>query len=132
LSAGNRPFRSWSGVPPFEFRPGVNIHAIGGEQVLVCRVVYDAGFGVSRHAHEATEQVMVILDGDLTMTIEGETQTLGAGDVVVVNRGASHELSTEGGCTFIEALAPVPLDHVPDRERDLVLGPDGGSGHVER
>ena len=32
---------------------------------------------------------------------------------------------------WLPALAPVPLDHVPDRERDLVLGPDGGSQHVE-
>ena len=32
----------------------------------------------------------------------------------------------------MEALAPVPLDHVPDRQLDLVLGPDGGSGHVEK
>ncbi len=30
------------------------------------------------------------------------------------------------------ALAPVPLDDVPDRERDLVLGANAGSGHVER
>lgn len=51
---------------------------------------------------------------------------------MVVNRGLEHELHSAGGCTFIEALAPVPLDHVPDRRRDLVLGPDGGSGHVER
>ena len=34
--------------------------------------------------------------------------------------------------TFMEALAPVPLDHVPDRDLDLVLGPDGGATHVER
>jgi hypothetical protein len=34
--------------------------------------------------------------------------------------------------TFFEALAPVPLDHVPDRGRDLVLGPDRGATHVER
>jgi hypothetical protein len=39
---------------------------------------------------------------------------------------------TRNGSQFIEALAPVPLDHVPDRDRDLVLGPNGGSGHVER
>jgi hypothetical protein len=30
------------------------------------------------------------------------------------------------------ALAPVPLDYVSDRERDLVLSADAGSGHVER
>jgi hypothetical protein len=33
--------------------------------------------------------------------------------------------------TFFEALAPVPLDHVPDREADLMLA-EGGTGHVER
>jgi hypothetical protein len=26
----------------------------------------------------------------------------------------------------------VPLDHIPDRERDLVLGPDGGATHVDK
>jgi hypothetical protein len=33
--------------------------------------------------------------------------------------------------TFFEALSPVPLDHVPDRERDLVLA-EGGMTHVEK
>jgi quercetin dioxygenase-like cupin family protein len=65
------------------------------------------------------------------MTIGEETRTLGPGDVAVVNRGIEHELHTEGGLVFFEALAPVPLDHVPDRERDLVLA-EGGAAHVER
>ena len=53
------------------------------------------------------------------------------GHVVCVNRGIEHELYSEGGVTFFEALSPVPLDHVPDRERDLVLAEDGAA-HVER
>ena len=126
------PFRTWNGVEPFEFRQGVNIHAVGGEQVLVCRVSYDPGFGVPTHSHEHTEQVMVITGGELELTVQGETRTLGVGDTAVINRGIEHSVRTVDGCSFIEALAPVPLDHVPDRERDLVLGPDGGSGHVER
>ena len=44
------------------------------------------------------------------------------GDVCVVNRGVEHELFSADGVTFVEALGPVPLDHIPDRERDLVLG----------
>jgi len=56
------------------------------------------------------------------MTVGDETKTLGAGDVVVINRGIEHELYSEGGMTFVEALAPVLRDHVPDAERDLVLG----------
>jgi hypothetical protein len=32
----------------------------------------------------------------------------------------------------MEALAPVPLDHVPDKTADLVLAVDGGAQHVEK
>jgi quercetin dioxygenase-like cupin family protein len=126
------PFRSWTGVPAFQIFPTVTLHAIGGEQVLLCRVGYEPGTTVPRHSHEHTEQVMVIVEGDVTMTVGDETRTLGPGDVVVVNRGVEHELHSEGGLVFFEALSPVPLDHVEDPERDLVLGPDGGARHVER
>jgi quercetin dioxygenase-like cupin family protein len=126
------PFRTWNGRESYEFVDGVRIHAVGGEQVLLCRVRYEPGKEVPWHCHEATEQVMFILDGEVEVTIEDETQTLGAGDVVVVNRGLHHSLRSPGGVTFMEALAPVPLDHVPDKRLDLVLGPDGGSQHVER
>jgi quercetin dioxygenase-like cupin family protein len=126
------PFRTWTGRDSWEFVDGVRLHAIGGEQVLLCRVQYEPGKQVTWHKHDDTEQVMFILDGEVEMTIEERTTTLRAGDVAVVNRGLHHKLYTEGGVTFMEALAPVPLDHVPDRALDLVLGPDGGTGHVER
>ncbi len=116
----------------FELVDGVHLHAIGGDQVLLCRVQYEPGKQVAWHAHEHTEQVMFILDGAVELTIEEETQTLRTGDVVVVNRGLHHKLYSEEGVTFIEALAPVPLDHVPDRTLDLVLGTEGGSQHVEK
>jgi quercetin dioxygenase-like cupin family protein len=119
-------------VEPFQLFPGVTLHAIGGEQALLCRVEYAPGTTVARHAHEHSEQLMWIVEGDVTMTVGDEMRTLGPGDVVVINRGVEHELHSEGGMTFIEALAPVPVDHVPDRERDLVLGADQGKGHVER
>ena len=125
------PFRTWNGRDSFEFVDGVRLHAIGGEQVLLCRVRYEPGKRVPWHAHDDTEQVMFILDGEVEMTIEDETKMLGAGDVVVVNRGRHHKLYSEGGVTFMEALAPVPLDHVPDKTADLVLGADGGAQHVE-
>ena len=127
------PFGSWNGVGLHEFVAGVNIHAVGGEQVLVCRVNYDPGFGVGTHAHEQTEQVMVVTDGELELTVASQgTRTLGVGDWAVINRGVEHSVRTVTGAQFIEALAPVPLDHVPDRDRDLVLGPDGGAQHVAR
>ncbi len=125
------PFRSWYGVEPFQFVDGVTLHAIGGDQVLLCRVRYEAGKQVPRHAHEHTEQLMFVLEGSVRMTIGDETRELRSGDVVCVNRGIEHELYSEHGVAFFEALAPVPLDHVPDRDRDLVLA-EGGAAHVER
>jgi quercetin dioxygenase-like cupin family protein len=74
---------------------------------------------------------MIVTEGELELTVAGETRTLRPGDWAVINRGVEHAVRTESGAQFIEALAPVPLDHVPDRDRDLVLGPDGGSQHVD-
>ena len=131
-ASASRPFRTWTGRDSWEFVDGVRLHAIGGEQVLLCRVRYEPGKHVAWHKHDDTEQVMFILDGEVEMTIEEDTTTLRPGDVVVVNRGLNHTLYSEEGVTFMEALAPVPLDHVPDKTLDLVLGPDRGSRHVER
>jgi quercetin dioxygenase-like cupin family protein len=126
------PFRTWEGRDPFRIFPGVSLHAIGGEQVLLCRVSYEPGTTVRRHAHEQTEQAMAIVDGEVEVAIGDERRILRTGDVCIMNRGVEHQLRSEGGVTFFEALAPVPLDHVGDAEQDLVLGPDGGSQHVER
>ena len=99
---------------------------------MLCRATYKPGTTVRRHSHETAEQVMWIIDGDVTMTVGEETKRLGPGDVVVVNPGVEHELRSENGLTFIEALAPVLRDHVPDAERDLVLGAQGDSLHADR
>jgi quercetin dioxygenase-like cupin family protein len=131
-SVSTSPFHSWERREPLPLFPHVTLHASGGDHVLLCQVRYESGAHVPRHSHEQTEQVMLMLEGEMEMTVGSETRTIRSGDSVVVNRGVEHELHSEGGCVFIEALSPVPLDHVPDRERDLVLGPDSGRHHVER
>ena len=80
------PFRTWNDVEAHELFPGVRLHAIGGEQVLVCRVTYEPGTTVARHHHDATEQIVVMTDGEMTLTIGDSERHLVAGDVAVVNR----------------------------------------------
>ena len=126
------PFGTFNDREPFAIFDGVGLRAIAGDQVFLGHVTYAPGTTVARHSHEHTEQVMLILDGSVTMTIGADSRELGEGDVCVVNRGVEHELHSAGGVTFIEALGPVPLDHIPDRGRDLVLGDLGGSLHVEK
>ena len=126
------PFRTWNGVEPHALFPGVGLRAVAGEQVFLGHVTYAPGTVVARHSHPEAEQAMWIVEGSLRMTVGDETADLGPGDVVVVNRGVEHELVSEEGVTFVEAMAPVPRDHVPDPARDLVLGEQGDSLHVAR
>jgi unsaturated pyranuronate lyase len=126
------PFRTFDDREPHALFPGVALKAVAGDQVFLGHVTYAAGTTVARHSHEHTEQVMLILDGSVSMTIGAETRELRAGDVCVVNRGIEHELHSPDGVTFVEALGPVPLDHIQDRDRDLVLGDLQGSLHVAR
>jgi quercetin dioxygenase-like cupin family protein len=126
------PFGTFNGVEPFPIFDGVGLHPIAGDQVFLGRATYRPGTTVKRHSHEHTEQAMLILEGSVSVTIGDETRLMEPGDVCIVNRGVEHELYSEHGVTFVEALAPVPLDHIGDRERDLVLGDLNGSLHVER
>src|SRR3954453_9540089 len=114
------PFRTWNGVEAWRFVDGAPLPAIGGEQILLCRVTYEPGKQVPDHAHEHTEQVMAIVDGEASVTVAGETHDVKAGDAVVINRGVRHSVFSEKGLTLLEALAPLPLGHVPDRDHDLV------------
>ena len=82
-------FGTWNGVEPWPIFDGVGIHAIGGDQVLLCRARYEPGTTVKRHSHEDTEQVMLILDGSLDMTIGDESKHLVAGDVASSTAGSS-------------------------------------------
>ena len=43
-----------------------------------------------------------------------------------------HKLYSESGVTFMEAVAPVPLDCAPYKADDLVLGEAGGVQHVAK
>jgi quercetin dioxygenase-like cupin family protein len=126
------PFATFNGREPYPIFDGVGLRAIAGDQVFLGHVTYEPGTTVARHSHEHTEQLMLILEGSVTMTIGDETQELRVGDVCAINRGIEHELHAAEGVTFIEALGPVPLDHIPYPERDLVLGDLGGSLHVEK
>jgi len=53
-------------------------------------------------------------------------------DVASSNRGLEHELHSEGGCAFFEALAPVPLDHVGDLRGRPRAGARRRATHVAR
>lgn len=52
--------------------------------------------------HEQKEETFVVLYGDLTLWLDGEERTAGAGDVITVSRGVRHKFHTKKGVVFEE------------------------------
>jgi quercetin dioxygenase-like cupin family protein len=69
----------------------------------------EPGGTVDLHVH-AFEEVSFVLDGELQLTVAGETLRLASGDYVFVERGVSHALGNDGfaPARWFEVNAPAP------------------------
>ena len=60
--------------------PGVNIFTMAGQQAMLSLVEFEAHAVVQPHCHPH-EQIGVLLEGELTFTIGGQTRTLQPGEM---------------------------------------------------
>lgn len=54
------------------------------------------------HYHKIKTETFFVLYGDLTVECEGVCKTLGAGDIMTINRGQSHLFYSNNGAVFEE------------------------------
>ena len=69
--------------------------AINGEYFCQGYVVVDPNGTVPEHVHETVESY-TILQGQGEITVSGETQPVGPGDMVYIERGQPHSLRNTG------------------------------------
>ncbi|MEV0092407.1 cupin domain-containing protein [Streptomyces sp. NPDC050738] len=78
----------------------------------------EPGDHITEHYHPYSEEFLHIVEGTLTMSLDGEQITLGPGDSLLVPIGVRHRLvntgdSTARGAFHLSPLAPRPeLGHV--------------------
>jgi mannose-6-phosphate isomerase-like protein (cupin superfamily) len=66
-----------------------------------------AGQATERHYHARSEEIYLLLDGGGSMEIDGEEQTVGAGDAVLIPPGAWHRIEAgETGARFLCCCVP--------------------------
>lgn len=58
------------------------------------------------HAEDGQEEVYVLVEGAATLTVEGETFDLSAGDAVRLDPEEHRQLETDEACTFVLVGAP--------------------------
>lgn len=107
----------WSQIPEVAgMRPGTSRQWVAGEQVSLTRVVTepDAVFDGSLHHHD-NEQWLVMLNGELELTIDDDTFTARTGDLVIFQPGSSHGAVGVGpeGAEYYEWFAPARYDGLP-------------------
>ncbi|MGV3607773.1 MAG: cupin domain-containing protein [Planctomycetaceae bacterium] len=81
--------------------PGVDIYTLAGEKMMLSRVEFAPHAIVQPHSHPH-EQMGMLISGELTFTIGGETRTLKPGEMWNIPGGVVH--SAVAGAEPVVAL----------------------------
>jgi quercetin dioxygenase-like cupin family protein len=118
-----------------EWRPGVLTRlrasaALGAGSLCAIEQWSQPGLGAPLHVHPEDEELILVLAGVATVTVEGEEGRLGEGDTLVVAPAAWHGFENDGE-TVLHTLAVFPsaTPTVIYRDQpDEVLEIGGGAG----
>ena len=110
-------FASVEDLEPLDLMDGLRVRAVNGERITLAVFELDPGIAMPEHRHP-NEQVGVVVRGDLTFTVGGETRSRRAGDMWVIPPGVPHAVERTGaaGCTIVETFSP-PRDDWADKPR---------------
>jgi len=81
------------------------------------------------HTHEHADELFLVLDGELTISLRDRTVVLRQGDVFTVPRGTEHKPSSEGGASIL-MVEPAGTITVGDTHEKVPDDVDATTGHV--
>jgi quercetin dioxygenase-like cupin family protein len=97
-------------LAPIQVWGGTVGRAVQGEQITLAVLDLAAGEEVPEHQHP-NEQVGLVLKGQITMIVAGESRSLGPGETYVIPGGVPHGASSgPEGCSVIDTFSPVRRD----------------------
>lgn len=114
--AGDAPafpagWASRSTLPAFAAAPGITMQSFSGGALMANWVTIEPGQAIPVHQHPH-EQIGVILEGGMELTIGDETRTLRPGDAYSVPPHLPHGgRATGDGCVVIDVFTPVREDY---------------------
>lgn len=100
---------------------------LGSRNLSVTWVAVPAGAKQTLHSSGEAEQAYVVVRGRGTMSVAGDTQEVGEGDLILVPPATEHSISNEGGaelaCVSIQS-PPVSADELYSDQLAEVAGYD--------
>ena len=67
----------------------------GGQNLMVVSAGLDPGAGLASHIHPGYEEATLVVEGNIEAVLEGETRTLGPGDLLLAPAGATHTITNQ-------------------------------------
>jgi quercetin dioxygenase-like cupin family protein len=104
------PFINLSDIEEREIVKGFRARFVHTDHMTCAYWSVTAGATLPDHAHPH-EQVANIIRGRFEMTVDGETQTIEAGAIVVIPSGAKHHGRALTDCFIIDVFSPVREDY---------------------
>jgi quercetin dioxygenase-like cupin family protein len=94
-----------------ELAPGIRSYLAWGEKLMFSLVYLEPNTAIGRHRHEH-EQMGLVLEGTLEITVGSESRVLSTGDAYVVASNVEHNARTFGeSAQVLDAFAPPREDY---------------------
>lgn len=111
-SGDGHAFYDVSTIIPFVPAPGVEMFGITGQAMMANWVRIEPGASVASHQHPH-EQLGVMLEGSLTLTIGDETREIGPGMAYTIPGGVPHgAVGGPNGCLVLDIFSPPREDYI--------------------
>ena len=93
-------------LEPLEIVPGLEFRPISTATTMTNFVRFEPNAPAPAH-HHPEQQIAIILSGELTFTVGGETQVMHAGDCVVIPPNVPHGgAAGPEGCEALDVFTP--------------------------
>lgn len=108
----------WDDIPREKLTDTLERQVVWGEKANVARFTLGKGTHISNHKHE-NEQITTLLAGAMKMNLAGREFTLRAGDVVVIQPWAEHEVWVLEDSLVLDFFTPPRQDWREGRSQYL-------------
>ena len=99
-----------SEIPSKEIMPGYHGKLVHSESMTWVFWDVEKGAEVPEH-HHINEQIMHVVSGDFEFTVDGETATYSAGDVVIIPSNVPHSGKALTTCKLMDIFNPVRAEY---------------------
>ncbi len=97
--------------------PGAKMWAVGLEKSMLTYFEMEPDTVFPEHSHES-EQITMILEGEMAFSYEGNRMVLKAGDVIAIPSNIKHSAyAGKKGCKAVDAWSPIRKDFLEEGDQ---------------